>query len=128
MPHPHSTKGEEGNKEGVEFFGLFRTLINVKSKWNLNQEKKINKKKKGNSDPNACKFCRKNRMNVQKVSNMVELVRCVEMSENLPCENCMQFYLSQTWFDVGAGCKAYSEALDSVHRKIDDMKGLKEDL
>ena len=60
-------------------------------------------------------------MNVQKVSNMVELVRSIEMSENLPCENCMQFYLSQTWFDVRAG-------LDSVHRKIDDIEGLKEDL
>ena len=67
-------------------------------------------------------------MNVQKVSNMVELVRSVEMSANLPCEYCRLFYFSRKWFDIGAGNKAVSEALDSLQRTIDDMKGLKEDL
>ena len=118
-----------------EFFGkllrvkdLKTKICNLQGTGNLNEEKKTKKKKKKrNLDPNACEFCRENQMNVQKISNMVELVRSVEMSENLPCENCMQFYISRKWFDVGAGNKAFSEAFDSVQRKIDDMKNLKED-
>ena len=79
------------------FFGSLLRMKNVKSQWNLlcngnlKEEKKTKnkKKKKRNLDPNACEFCCEERMDVKKISNMVELVRSVEMSENLPCENCM---------------------------------------
>ena len=77
-----------------EFFGKLlkmkdckSELCNLQGTGNLNEEKKTKKKKKKrNLDPNACEFCRKNRMDVQKISNMVDLVRSVEMSENPPCE------------------------------------------
>ena len=49
---------------------------------------------------------------------MVELVRSVEMLENLPCDNCRLFYLSRKWFDVKAGSVVVYEALDSLHKKI----------
>ena len=111
-------------------------MKNVKSQWNLlcngnlKEEKKTKnkKKKKRNLDPNACEFCCKNRRDVQKISNVVELVCSVEMSKNLPCENCRLFYFSRKWFDIGAGNKAVSEAVDSLQRGMDEMKGLREDL
>ena len=57
-------------------------------------------------------------MNVQKISNMVELVRSVEMLENFPCDNCRLFYLSRKWFDALAGVEVVSEALDSLQKEI----------
>ena len=67
--------------------------------------------------------------NVPKISNMAELVRIVEMSKNLPCEDCRLFYFSQKWFDLGAGDKAVSEELDSLESLLlDERKGLKEGL
>ena len=43
-------------------------------------------------------------------------------------EYCRLFYFSRKWFDIGAGNKAVSEAVDSLQRGMDEMKSLREDL